>query len=90
MGFSRWPLKGRIAAVLGGLVLLGGAGMLTYMELVKAGYIRYNEFDRRVRGSLRVGEAAPDLTLSLYDGSEVRLSELWGTRPLFLIFGSCT
>ena len=72
------------------LAVLGGASFFGYMQLVKAGYIRYNAFDRRDRGALRVGDAAPDVVIPRYEGSEVRLSELWGTRPLFLVFGSCT
>lgn len=71
-------------------VAVASAGGFAYFELVKAGYIRYNRYDRRERGSLKVGETAPDLELTMYDGSPVRLSELWQTQPVFLIFGSCT
>jgi hypothetical protein len=42
------------------------------------------------RGSLRVGQQAPDLELPLLDEGSVRLSELWRERPVFLVFGSCT
>ena len=71
-----------------GVVALGG---LTYIELMKKGYIQYNKYDRRVRGSLRAGDAAPDLELTRYDGTPVRLSSFWGDgKPLFLVFGSCT
>lgn len=70
MRFARWPLAWRIAAGAGALAVLGGAGMFGYMQLVKAGYIRYNAFDRRDRGSLQVGDAAPDVTLPLYDGTQ--------------------
>ncbi len=52
--------------------------------------LRYNEFDRRERGTLKVGAPAPDLALAMYDGSTVRLSELWSAKPVFLVFGSCT
>jgi hypothetical protein len=79
-----------IAAVAG----LGAAavfGPRVYFELVKKGWIKYNEYDRREQGRLRVGDAAPDLELTLYDGSSLRLSSLWGDgKPLFLVFGSCT
>jgi len=73
-----------------GLALLGGAGFFTWYQLVKAGVLRYNKYDRRERGSLVVGASAPDLELTMYDGSRVRLSKLWETRPVFLVFGSCT
>ena len=75
------------ASVLGVVALCG----LTYVELMKKGYIRYNKYDRRVRGTLRAGDAAPDLELTRYDGTPVRLSSLWSDgKPLFLVFGSCT
>ena len=70
------------------LAVLGG---FVYMQLVKKGWIKYNKYDRRVEGSLRVGDTAPDLELTMYDGTAVRLSSLWGDgKPLFLVFGSCT
>jgi hypothetical protein len=67
-----------------------GAAFFAYMKLVEKGFIRYNEWDRRVRGTLRRGDVAPDMALTRYDGSAVRLSELWAKRPLVLVFGSCT
>jgi hypothetical protein len=69
---------------------LATAGFLGYMQLVKAGVLRYNRFDRRERGTLRVGDRASDLAVTLYDGSSAKLSQLWKTKPLFLVFGSCT
>lgn len=78
-----------LIGALVGLAALAVTG-LTYMELVKKGFIKYNRYDRRVRGSLRVGDAAPDLTLPTYEGGTVRLSSLWETRPVLLVFGSCT
>lgn len=73
-----------------GLGLLTGAGFFTWYQLVKAGVLRYNKYDRRERGSLVVGATAPDLELTMYDGSRVKLSKLWEAKPVFLIFGSCT
>lgn len=83
---SRKILIGAAAGV--GLVALGG---FVYMELMKKGYVKYNQYDRRVEGRLREGDAAPDLELAMYDGSPARLSSFWGDgKPLFLVFGSCT
>jgi hypothetical protein len=65
-------------------------GAFAYFELLKAGFIRYGKYDRRDRGSLLGGAAAPDLDLTMYDGSAVRLSQLWGSQPVFVVFGSCT
>ena len=39
----------------------------------------------------KIGEAAPDFELDLYDGGgRVRLSSFRGDRPVVLIFGSLT
>ena len=83
----RWKL---LAGVTIGAPALAVGGFIGYMELVKAGYLRYNKYDRRERGSLKVGAAAPDLELVGYDGQPVRLATFWTDRPLFLVFGSCT
>jgi hypothetical protein len=72
-----------------GLALLG-AGAFSYMELVKAGFIRYNRWDHRERGRLAEGQKAPDLNLALYDGGSLSLSSLWNEKPVFVVFGSCT
>ena len=75
---------------LAGVAAVGVGAFYGYYALVKAGVLRYNEFDRRERGKLKVGDAVPDLALPLYAGGEVRLSELWRARPVVLVFGSCT
>jgi hypothetical protein len=77
---------------IGTVVTLGVAagGFFGYFQLVKAGVLRYNKYDRRERGELVVGAKAPDLALSMYDGSPLRMAELWAKKPVFLVFGSCT
>jgi hypothetical protein len=82
--WKKWALGS--AATLA--VLAGGA--FGYYQLVKAGILRYNKYDRREKGELKVGAVAPDLPLTMYDGSPVRLAELWAQKPVFLVFGSCT
>jgi hypothetical protein len=43
------------------------------------------------RGSLRVGDQAPDFELPILDRSrQVRLSAFRGDRPVVLVFGSYT
>ena len=43
------------------------------------------------QGTLAVGDAAPDFTLPLHDGSgSVTLSAFRGSRPVVLVFGSYT
>jgi hypothetical protein len=78
--------------LIGALVVVAvlGAGWLLYMKLVEKGYVRYNKWDRRVHGTLRAGDQAPDLELTRYDGSKLRLSSLWTNKPVVLVFGSCT
>jgi hypothetical protein len=66
------------------------AGGFTYYELLKAAFVHYGKYDRRERGSLKVGGVAPDLDLTMFDGTPVRLSQLWGAQPVFVVFGSCT
>ena len=42
-------------------------------------------------GSPRAGQRAPDFTLPrLGDGDQVRLSDLWRSKPLVMEFGSFT
>jgi hypothetical protein len=57
---------------------------------VRHGWLRYNKYDRREQGTIRVGDHAPDLALAGYDGATVRLAGLWAEKPLVLVFGSCT
>ena len=80
----------KIAAGSTLLLVLGFGGLNGYRQLVRAGVLRYNKYDRRERGDLRVGDTAPDLALNRYDGTPLRLSELWASKPVFVVFGSCT
>jgi hypothetical protein len=82
--------KKRLLLGAGALVVIAGGGFFGYLQLVKAGYVRYNKYDRRERGTLREGGPAADVALTAYDGAPLRLSWLWNRRPLFLVFGSCT
>lgn len=77
---------GTLVGVAAAVAALG----LAYKKLVEHGFVRYNKWDRRVRGTLRAGDPAPDLELTRYDGSAVRLSTLWKAKPVVLVFGSCT
>ncbi len=87
---SRTMIK-RVAWVVGTLVVAGGLGVWGFMEASKRAWIHYNEYDIRSEGSLRVGDAAPDLALADADGSgTVQLSELFESKPLVLVFGSYT
>ncbi|MFI5183259.1 MAG: hypothetical protein ACHQNV_02590 [Vicinamibacteria bacterium] len=86
---GRFVRRKTVAWTLVALAVIGVGG-LTYMKLVEKGIFRYNRYDRREKGTLLAGHQAPDLTLKMYDGSDVRLSTLWKTKPVMLIFGSCT
>jgi hypothetical protein len=72
------------------LVAFLGASFLAWKKAVELGYLRYNRWDRRVRGALRAGDAAPDVALTGYDGKPLRLASVWAERPAVLVFGSCT
>ena len=86
---SRWrrPLIGALVVLA---AAMGAAGWLAYKKLIEKGFIRYNKWDRRVRGKLRTGDQSPDVELTRYFGSTFRLSSLWAKRPVVLVFGSCT
>ncbi|PYQ23046.1 MAG: hypothetical protein DMF81_10060 [Acidobacteria bacterium] len=77
--------------ITAGMTLAAAAlGAGTYMFAVRQGWLRYNKYDRREEGSIRVGDYAPSLALVGYDGVPVKLGRLWAERPLVLVFGSCT
>ena len=83
-------MKRKVLIGVGVALSVAFAVRFTLYQLVMAGVLLYNEFYRRERGTLKVGAPAPDLALAMYDGSTVRLSELWSAKPVFLVFGSCT
>ena len=72
------------------LAAIGASGYGAYMLAVRQGWLKYNQYDRREEGSIRVGDYAPNLALAAYDGATVRLGSLWKEKPLVLVFGSCT
>jgi hypothetical protein len=80
----------RGALIAGALAAVGAGGFYGWMNLVRLGVLRYNKWDRREKGTLRVGDIAPDLKLAAYDGSTLRLGSLWEEKPVMLVFGSCT
>lgn len=81
-------ILGRIVLVVV-LVAIAVAGYMVYRIGPRNvwGMMRY---DQRREGDLRVGDRAPDVALTALDGTEVRLSDRIGSRPLVLIFGSYT
>jgi hypothetical protein len=79
-----------ILMAAGTLIAIGVAGYGAWMLAVRQAWIRYNKYDRREEGTIRVGDYAPNLALAGYDGATVRLGSLWKEKPLVLVFGSCT
>lgn len=77
-------------AIAAAVAAVGVAGFYGWYFAVREGWLRYNQFDRREQGTIRVGDHAPDLALAGYDGAPVRLASLWAEKPLVLVFGSCT
>ena len=85
----RWSRKTTVIAGAALLPIAAGA-YVAYMFAVRRAWLKYNEYDRREEGSIRVGDYAPSLALAGYDGATVRLASLWTDKPLVLVFGSCT
>ncbi len=85
----RWSRK-TILIAAGTLLAIGAAGYGAWMFAVRQAWVRYNKYDRREDGTIRVGDYAPNLALAGYDGTTVRLGSLWKEKPLVLVFGSCT
>lgn len=75
-----------------GLALLGGlavAGFMMY-QMGPRDFFGMLRYDQREEGDLAVGDPAPDVVLAALDGSDVRLRDRFGSRPVVLIFGSYT
>jgi hypothetical protein len=72
-----------------GLTILGVAGFMVAKIGPKdvVGLLRY---DQRHAGRLRVGDRAPDVTLTALDGTSRRLLAGSAGRPVVLVFGSYT
>jgi hypothetical protein len=72
-----------VAAVIGLAVMAGGLGGAY-------GMVRY-ALPHMHRGTLRVGDDAPDASLLALDGSRrFHIRERTGARPLVIVFGSYT
>jgi len=66
-------------------------GAVTYMVGGPRNLVGMLRYDQRQEGSLRVGDAAPDVGLLSLDGkTPIKLSERIGGRPTVLVFGSFT
>lgn len=73
------------------LVLVVGLGAFLYYQAMVHAWIKYNEYDIRTEGQLRVGDLAPDLELARAGGDgKVLLSTLYAEKPVVLAFGSYT
>ena len=85
----------RAFRIVGGLL-----GVAALAAVAFAGYMMYRmgprdffgmlRYDQREEGDLRVGDAAPDVTVRGLDGRPTRLRERFGGRPVVLVFGSYT
>jgi cytochrome oxidase Cu insertion factor (SCO1/SenC/PrrC family) len=73
------------------LVLLLGAAAVVVFRIGPRNVLGMIRYDQRKEGSLRVGDAAPDVELIALDGARrLRLKDSVGGKPLVLVFGSFT
>ena len=81
----------RILAAVVVVGVVGAAGAYGYFQAMKRAWIRFDPYDIRTEGSLKVGDLAPDIELARADGSgSMSLSEAFSERPAVLVFGSYT
>ena len=78
----------RVGLVLGIAVVAAGSWMV--YRIGPSNVIGMLRYDQREEGDLKVGDAAPDVVLASLDGSDVRLRDRIGTKPVVLVFGSYT
>jgi hypothetical protein len=72
-----------------GLVVLGAVGF-GVAKIGPRNIIGILRYDQRHDGTLRVGDRAPDVTLTGLDGAPRQLLAGSGDRPVVLVFGSYT
>ena len=73
------------------LVLVLGAVAVVVFRIGPRNILGMIRYDQRKEGSLRVGDAAPDVELVALDGARrLRLKDSVGGKPLVLVFGSYT
>ena len=79
----------KIAVGVAALLLAGAAAIVG--SIGPRNVIGMLQYDQREEGRLKVGDAAPDVTLvALDEQRQEKLSAHMGAKPLILIFGSFT
>ena len=77
--------------VIGVLAILAVAVAVVAFRIGSRNILGMIRYDQRKEGSLRVGDAAPDVELVALDGARrLRLKDSVGGKPLVLVFGSYT
>ncbi len=77
--------------VIGVLAILAVAVAVVAFRIGSRNILGMIRYDQRKEGSLRVGDAAPDVELVATDGARrVRIQDSVGGKPLVLVFGSYT
>ena len=78
----------RIAIAVAAIVVLA-AGFVVW-QIGPRNIIGILLYDQRREGTLKVGDAAPDVALERLEGGEERLARSFGGSPLVIVFGSFT